>query len=525
MNKIFIRPTVFFLLLTLIITNACAQSGTLDNSFNLDGIVITDLSPSNSNDMGNALAIQSDDKTVVAGYAQNGSSVDVAVARYLTNGSIDSTFGTNGVTLIDISGAQDYAYATCLQPDGKILIAGYTVSGGASDFIVMRFKSNGIIDSTFGINGIVATDMGGDDEKAYAMSVQTDGKILVAGYTNLAVLVGDFAVARYNSNGSLDSTFNFDGKTTTSIGTNDDVARSIAIQPDGKIVAAGYSFMGASPKYDFSVVRYNSDGSLDNTFDVDGINTCNFGSSDDQSYSISIQSNGNILLAGYSNNGGDKDFALVRYLSNGTLDYSFDLDGKVTTNFGSSNDEIKAMTIQPDDKIIVTGRSVVGVDGDISLARYMNNGSLDISFDSDGMVTTNTSQPYEYSNSIGLQSDGKIVIAGAINNVGGFLDFAVLRYNNTLTIGIPLENQIEYTSKMYPNPLHNSAHISFLNMDPNMFPVEIKVLNIFGQYVYSQILNSDNEEIKFELQSGNYYYQIYKGEKLISNLTGRFIVY
>src|SRR6185503_10246187 len=189
----------------------------------------------------------------------------------------------------------------------------------------------------------VKTDFG-NVAYGFAVTIQPNGKIIVAG-ASWGVNNDDFALARYNSNGSLDTTFDTDGKTTTPIGSGDDYGRAVALQSDGKIVVAGTSFNGSNN--DFALARYNSTGSLDTTFDTDGKVTTSFGSGEDFGRGVAIQSDGKIVVAGHS----DGKFALTRYNNNGSLDMTFDTDGKVTTTIGAGDFGF-AVALQPDGKIL-----------------------------------------------------------------------------------------------------------------------------------------------------------------------------
>ena len=274
----------------------------------------------------------------------------------------------------------------------------------------------------------MTTDFGGGSlGQGWAIAIQPDGKIIVAGdngYPNNDYCCGEVALARYNTNGSLDTTFDGDGKATTSFGIDRLAsARSIVIQPNGKILVAGSSSLGYS---DFALARYNANGSLDTTFDGDGKVTTNFSNGTSRSYGhdLALQPDGKIIVTGNSYDGSvtSIDFALARYNTNGSLDITFDGDGKVTTDFGSNNEEVGwAVNLQPDGKLIVAGYSY----GTFALARYSSNGLLDTTFDMDGKVTS------DFGSNLGgdavLQPDGKIVVAGGNWNDGNY-DFAVARY-------------------------------------------------------------------------------------------------
>jgi uncharacterized delta-60 repeat protein len=216
-------------------------------------------------------------------------------------------------------------------------------------------------------DGKVTTAIGSGIDIAYSVAIQTDGKIVAAGFSRSGGSNDDFALVRYNTNGTLDTTFDSDGKVTTAIGSGADIAQSVAIQTDGKIVAAGYSNNGSN--VDFALVRYNTDGTLDTSFDSDGKVTTDIASDNDFAYSVALQSDGKIVVAGHSDNGSNEDFALVRYNTDGTLDTSFDSDGKVTTGIGSEDDAF-SVAIQSDGKIVVAGLRSNGNNRDFALVRY-----------------------------------------------------------------------------------------------------------------------------------------------------------
>jgi uncharacterized delta-60 repeat protein len=412
------------------------MAGDLDISFDGDGKVTTDFATTEFGgalDRAYSVAIQTDGKILAAGrsFTGNGEQYNFALTRYNSNGSLDTTFDGDGKVTTDFGGGDDHAYSISIQSDGKIVVAGESYNGSKRfDFALTRYNSNGSLDTTFDGDGKVTTDFDGGDDGAYSVAIQSDGKIVVAGKRYKVVGGDDFALTRYNSNGSLDTTFDADGKVTTAVGSSNDYARSIAIQSDGKIVVAGNSLNGS--RSDFALTRYNSNGSLDTTFDGDGKVTTDFGGGDDHAYSVAIQSDGKIVVAGFSGIGTSdfKDFALTRYNSNGSLDTTFDGDGKVTTDFGRNlEDHAYSVTIQRDGKIVVAGMSEHVRGGyDFALARYNANGSLDTSFDGDGTVTTTIGIHNFGQNygafSVAIQSDGKIVVAG-----DGPFDFALTRYN------------------------------------------------------------------------------------------------
>ncbi len=408
------------------IPSASAAVGDLDTSFDTDGKVTTAIGA--GADDAQSVALQSDGKIVVAGNSVIGGTYDFAVVRYNTNGSLDTSFDADGKVTTAIGAGGDFAQSMALQSDGKIVVAGYSDIGGNYDFTVVRYNTNGSLDTSFDTDGIVTTAIGASDDAVFSIALQSDGKIVAAGHTYNGSNY-DFALVRYNTNGSLDTSFDADGKVTTAIGAGNDLAQSMALQSDGKIVVAGYSVIGGNN--DFAVVRYNTNGSPDTSFDTDGIVTTAIGASDDYALSIALQSDGKIVVAGHTYNGGNYDFAVARYNTNGSPDTSFDADGKVTTAIGAGGDFIRSVALQGDGKIVAAGYSDIGGNIDFAVVRYNTNGSLDTSFSGDGIVTTAIGASSDVVTSVALQSDGKIVVAGYSLN-GGNYDFALARFLVTI---------------------------------------------------------------------------------------------
>jgi uncharacterized delta-60 repeat protein len=223
---------------------------------------------------------------------------------------LDTTFGTGGVVTTAIGPGNDGAFAIAVQPDGKIVAAGSAHSGNDYDFALARYTVSGTLDSSFGTGGVVTTAIGPGDDGAHAVVIQEDGKIVAAGSAHSGS-DWDFALARYTVSGTLDSSFGTSGVVTTPIGTGDNFAPSVAIQPDGKIVAAGSAHSGSD--FDFVLACYTVSGMLDTTFGTSGVVTTAIGPSDDEALAAAIQEDGKIVAAGYAHSGNDWDFALVRY--------------------------------------------------------------------------------------------------------------------------------------------------------------------------------------------------------------------
>ena len=331
-------------------------------------------------------------------------------------GSLDSIFSTDGIVTTSIGTDSTSALALGVQTDGKIVVAGNATNDGINFFFALaRYNTDGTLDTTFGVGGIVTTAVPGTtSSSAAALGLQTDGKIVVAGTAD-----GNIALARYNSDGTLDSTFDTDGiVTTTTIGTGSS-ALAVGLQTDGKIVVTGNATIGGVEN--FVVVRYNTNGSLDTSFDTDGIVTTSIGTSSN-AFALALQSDGKIVAAGKSDSGASENVALARYNSGGSLDTSFDFDGIVTTVF-AANSVAFALALQSDGKLVVAGNA----GGEIVVVRYTSSGALDTTFSSDGVVITPLGI-FASASALALQSDGKLVVAGTSDG-----NFVVARYNSSGT--------------------------------------------------------------------------------------------
>jgi uncharacterized delta-60 repeat protein len=284
----------------------------LDTDFNGTGVVTTHIS---TNSRANSMALQPDNKLVVIGeaYGALGTPEEnrvIAVARYNQDGSLDTSFKSTGIVTTSVD-ASSFGGAVLVQPDGKIVVAGES----ASQFAVLRYTAAGDLDAGFNGTGVVTTSVGSASHGAAAV-LQPDGKIVVAGSSGRDEQA-DFAVVRYNADGTLDTTFNTTGVVTTDISSRDDRAYAVALQPLHKIVVAGVSDC-ASASGDFALARYNEDGGLDAAFGKGGIITTTLSANRDEARGMSIQPDGKIVAVGFENVNGsagtDVNFALVRYL-------------------------------------------------------------------------------------------------------------------------------------------------------------------------------------------------------------------
>jgi uncharacterized delta-60 repeat protein len=384
--------------------------------FGAGGKVITDLP---SNWIVNSMALQPDGKIVVTGSTAH----SLLVMRYLPNGALDITFSGDGIATLahpqfDIGGN-----GVAIQADGKIVVAGWIATSPRS-FLLARVTATGELDTSFGSGGFVITDWDFDDDSAEAVLVQPDGKIVACGRGRFSGFIGsdyDFAVARYNSNGSLDTTFDGDGKAHIDFGdigpSENEECNDIVLQADGKLVLVGGQTDVAADA-EFKVARLLSDGTLDNTFNSDGRLFIDLGDLDPHAHAVAIQPDGKIVVAGNDKEapevGSHSSALIVRILPNGFLDDSFDGDGQRI--IGSLTGSINDVALQPDGKIVLLG-SHASPDNDTKFAFYRLNpdGALDTTFNGEGRAFVDIG-----GNDVGyalvLQADGRIIAGGAIGS-------------------------------------------------------------------------------------------------------------
>lgn len=404
-----------------------AAGGELDPSFSGDGWLRTlEVRSASNNFLPRAaedVAVQADGKIVVVGEIQDGTSHRYFGAfRYRPDGSLDSSFGGSGWVALDL-GSFEFAHAVALQADGKIVVAGEGDCPRAICFAVVRFLADGTLDRGFGEAGVVRTMFAQCGCRAYDVAVQPDGRIVVVGWR---FRYGDaqdddlFAVARYLPNGVLDRSFSRDGRASIDLGYGDDVARAVAIQPDGKILVAGH---GTRNRYrtgdDFAFARFRRNGTLDSSFGRGGVATVHFGGRrHDAAYGLSLQPDGRIVAAGSSSAGeASGRIALLRLRPNGSLDSSFGDGGRRLTSPGRHGGYARAVIRERGGLVVVAGRVFADERRDASdwvLARYGRTGRLDPSFGRGGLVFGDFGTGADSVVGLGLDGDGRIVAAGSI---------------------------------------------------------------------------------------------------------------
>lgn len=350
---------------------------------------------------------------------------NVAVTVYGPPGSLDQSFA-GGKVVLPVGTSDDYVNGVAIQADGKIVVVGQSAEN-LGDFAVTRLTRDGLLDTTFGTDGIVTTQIGTGQDTARAVAVQADGKIVVAGSSIGGATGLDFALARYLTDGSLDPTFGVVGKVTTSFADDSDIAYAIAIDAQGNIVLAGESNQGGSASgVDFALARYLPTGALDTTFDGDGKLTTAVSSFSgrDSAYAMVLEQVGaeqRILVAG-----GEGDFVLARYLPSGALDAGFGEGGTLKGVFGSSIGAARGVALTKEGKIVVAGH----INHDFAMVRFSENGALDTTFGAGAPVITKISATnWDEAHGVVIEESGKIVLGGWVYEGGGSNgNFALARY-------------------------------------------------------------------------------------------------
>jgi uncharacterized delta-60 repeat protein len=400
---------------------ALATPGALDSTFGTGGIVTT--AAGSSSAVGSGLVVAPDGNLVVAGSVDG----NFSVFRYLANGTLDSGFGSAGISSASV-GSGSHASGVALTAGGAIVAGGYAVNGPSTDFALAGFVYSGALDTSFGSAGTVFTDLnpaGPDVGETIVLDLQ--GRLLLGGYSYVGSSTSTTStLARYSPTGILDGTFASGGIASGPLSK----FSSTVVQADGKILATGEPLY---PNYNMTVARFDDAGALDSGFGSGGSVQTSIGSRDTVGRDVALSGN-KILAAGSAEHNChttcsfgcffscDSGFAAARYDQNGTLDPTFGSGGTLLTPIGTFASAEK-IVVQPDGKIILAGTS----NGLVALARYTGNGQLDLSFGSGGILTTSVAVGSTPSLAAALLQGSKLVVAGTAS-VGGRLVVFLVRY-------------------------------------------------------------------------------------------------
>jgi uncharacterized delta-60 repeat protein len=388
----------------------------------LEASVLTDFG--GGTDQAHGAILQPDGKILLVGSANNG---DFGIARYFPNLLPDGSFGGTGKVTTDFDSGIDFARGIALQPDGKIVVAGFTIRNGQNDLALARYLPNGVLDANFDADGRVVADLSGGHDNAFDVAVLPDGRILVAGTAS-----DRLALLRFLPDGTPDGSFGGSGIVLTDITSGIDFAIDLELLADGRIL------LGGGTPDDFAIVRYNANGTLDGSFGSGGVVTTDFAVSTDAIRRVAVQLNGKIVAAGFSTAGGaGGNFALARYHADGTLDTSFSFDGKVLTSFSPELDIVRDMLIQPDGKILAVGSRTDGA-GAAALARYEGDPPPELQIDDalvieqggttftpPAVVHVSLSSPLEVAGTVAFSTrDGSALAGSDYQAFSGTLTFA-----------------------------------------------------------------------------------------------------
>lgn len=408
---------------------ALAAPGDLDTTFGTTGYVLTQLDASNT-DRGFALAIQPDQKIVVAGECMVQGDLDFCVARYLPTGTLDTTFGLSGIRKVIVGSVHDRGRALLLLPDGRMIVGGFCDNGAATDFCLIRLTAAGSLDTTFGTNGKVFTDFEGKNDELASLALGPDGTIVAIGSCrNAADNLWNVCVVKYTANGALDTSFSADGKNVyTTGGTANYFGRAVLVQADGRIVIGGQLFNATNTYALRYFSRLNPSGSTNATYASPVFDNTTV----DNVLHVVEQADGQLVYTGACRFGASQyGLCLTRLSPLLVLDTSLanDAVGVARNNMSDAH-----AVMQPDGKLVVASfcRSQFDARDQLCVDRFHSDGKYDSSFGVDGNAfhIFSASTRYKQIHAVALQADGQIVVAGACEeSPGGPVRFCVARFD------------------------------------------------------------------------------------------------
>ncbi|HET9579460.1 MAG TPA: hypothetical protein VFP44_16635 [Usitatibacter sp.] len=435
---------------------AFTANGQLDTTFNGTGFSRLDVGSMAGE--WRSTALQPDGKIVAAGFTiaeSHTASPGVrggVVGRFLANGTLDASFGTGGLTRFTWP-----ANAVALQSDGKVVVGGYSLTGSPAkpSMTFGRFNPDGSVDSTFGSGGTFAIAPATSDEEINSIALDASGRIVGAGFTTGGFL--DSVFVRLTGAGALDTTFNGSGRVAASMSTGSDVVNAVAIQADGKIVGAGWADVSSSQD-SISLTRVNADGSIDTGFGTAGVANVNFGTATSNGYALVIQPDARIVVAGkvFNASSTTDDFAIARLLATGAPDASFGTNGRMSSDFGNHN-RIFALARLPDGRLLGAGET----GGLFALVQYLSSGVLDIGFGNNGSTSAQINAGNDFANAVTVGLDGTIYAAG---NGSGVL--ALARFGDQVSAGA----DVGVTQAASPNPGTAGQNLTFTITASNAGP-------------------------------------------------------
>lgn len=495
MKKIFIS-----LMLATCSMVVYAQSGSLDNTFNGNGIVTGNYTSGNNS--ADAMVIQPDGKIIVAGGTGTATNIKVGVSRHNADGTLDTTFATGGKMDFSSGWVKSFILDIKLQQDGKIVMGGYRWNNSTGDFIMVRLNPNGSFDTTFGTNGIAIID-GGQTEVAESFDIDSNGDYIISGYVE-----DDFAMAKVKSNGTIDTNFGNSGWVITPFSDFATYSFDTLISKiDGRIFLAGMLINGYENKYEYAIAAYRPNGTLDTSFGDEGKLNFHVGIDNDFGKQILQLDNGQILFAGhswYATSPLRYEVAVVRLNANGSFDNTYGTNGIFKTRLVQNGTSyLTGIVLQKDEKLVLTASANEGNDYNFGLARVNPNGTLDTTFGQGGKVFTHIpTSTYGESYNVGLQPDGKIIVSGDTELPGSPIQYFIARFNDKVLAVQDTDNTLV---QLYPNPATDHINLDFGKSGKEY---EVEIYNMVGQKVMTATVANKSTLNVSSLVKGSYFVRL-----------------
>ncbi|MBP7400651.1 MAG: T9SS type A sorting domain-containing protein [Chitinophagales bacterium] len=499
-----------FLLLQSFISYS-QTSGVLDITFGDTGTFTTAFGP--QYDVPQGLIIQPDGKIVVSGTAGtiDGTVTNLVLIRLNPDGTYDTSFGEDGIASVDLGISQfvEQSIPLAIQDDGKLVTVLHKKNGDYYDYAAIRFNTDGTLDTSFDGDGIAEQDVFYQNDFPTAVAIQSNGKILVYG-TGTSGSFYKIGLVRFNSDGSLDESFSIDGQFIYDFGYGDNSSSDVHVLPDGKIMLAGYAAMDGTSR-DVFAIKLNEDGSFDTSFGEDGIAVFAISVYFDFCGSSFIKEDGKILFCGSITPGsGDYDPFALQINADGTMDTSFGTDGITVIDLGDRPDYGRFITEQSDGKILITGYNDQFDTIKCVVIRLNEDGSLDNTFGTEGKTIFSTGNPDYRGEAMAIQNDGKILVtgwnrAGTIGGGGLSFEWSVSRFTTSTPVAIQSINELSIT--LYPNPVSDNLIIQVPDVNTKY---TLQIVNSNGELISEQIINHTSyKTISVQhLPSGFYFLQL-----------------
>ena len=454
--------------------------GTLDLTFANNGQFVLD---NGQVDLFTDVEIRPDGKIIAVGITYDPTfAASTQVMRFTPDGAVDQTFANNGIFTYSLN-AEANIFDLVIRPNGKILMVGSTTDYNVYNFLLLQLNEDGIPDNSFGTNGVVVQKISAlenfYEDHAYAVALQSDGKFVVAGKSHDNDYRFSPVVVRFTENGQLDSSFGTSGVARINVSESENDFDGVLVQPDGKIVASGH-IANTFLSFAMLVVRFMPDGTLDQSFDSDGILNWAYSGVDDEGFDITMTEDNNYLVSGFTTTVTyNYSMLLIKLNQQGGFVTDFGTNGVVIADQGSYDVGAKVL-VQADNKILVGGGSGDSPpnDADFAVWRYNPNGTPDNTFGTNGLAKVQFSGNFDEALSIALQPDGKIIAVGKARSSLNF-DFAMVRFYNDISIGV---NELEKsTVSISPNPVKQGdmLNVEFELVTPGN--VTLKFINSMGR--------------------------------------------